>query len=54
MVPILLGRVKEDVPREEGKTPEAEREDAPVEEEAEVGWEANELREMERERFVQT
>ena len=36
MVPILLGRVKEDVPREEGKTPEAEREDAPVEEEADV------------------
>ena len=49
MVPILLGRVNEDVPREEGKTPEAEREDAPVEEEAEVERGADELREMERE-----
>ena len=42
MVPILLGRVKEDVPREEGKTPEAEREDAPVEDEADVDGGADE------------
>jgi hypothetical protein len=61
MVPILLGRVKErplgvgkedagkeHAPREEGKTPEAEREDAPVEEEAEVERGADELHEIER------
>ena len=36
MVPILLGRVKQDEPREEDEAPGAEREDAPVEEEADV------------------
>ena len=62
MVPILLGRVgerplgvgkedagKEHAPREEGKTPETEREDAPVEAEAEIERGGDELHEMERE-----
>ena len=45
---ISIPRENKDAPVGDGKTPEAEREVAPVEEEAELGREADDLLEMER------